>query len=159
MRKTFLQANYKRSIQKTAPKNTLHSRNETILQIGKMATMQRLQPQENGQFGSKNKAHYRRSRQKTAPKNTLYSRNETILKIGKMATMQGLQLLENGQLWSKNEIAYNMRKTFLQAHYRCSMQKNGSKNTHYIRAMRVFSKLEKWQQCNGYSLCKMVSLG
>ena len=42
MRKTFPQAHYRRSMQKTAPKTALYSRNERILKIGKMATMQRL---------------------------------------------------------------------------------------------------------------------
>ena len=53
MRKTFLQAHYRHSMQKTAPKNTKYAKNETILTIGKMATMQR--PLQIGHFGSKNK--------------------------------------------------------------------------------------------------------
>ena len=58
--------------------------------------MQRLEPLQNGQFGSniKNAKHIRKtillkryscSVQKTAPRNTKYSRNETILKIGHLA--------------------------------------------------------------------------
>ena len=42
MQKTFLQAHYRRSRQKTAPENTLYWRNETTLKIGKIAKMQRL---------------------------------------------------------------------------------------------------------------------
>ena len=58
--------------------------------------MQRLEPLQNGQFGSKLKKannmrktilqeRYSCSVQKTAPKNTKYSRNTTILKIGHLA--------------------------------------------------------------------------
>ena len=37
MRKTILQEHYSCSVQKTAPKNTKYSRNETILKIGYLA--------------------------------------------------------------------------------------------------------------------------
>ena len=42
MRKTALQAHYSCSMQKTDGTNSQYSKNETILKIGKMATMQRL---------------------------------------------------------------------------------------------------------------------
>ena len=42
MRKTILQARYSCSVQKTAPKNTKYSRNETILKIGKSCKGYRL---------------------------------------------------------------------------------------------------------------------
>ena len=59
-----------------------------------MATMQRLQPLQSRQFGSKIKiaktmrkaaveALYSFIMQKTVPKNSYYSKNETISKIGK----------------------------------------------------------------------------
>ena len=51
-----------------------------------------------------------------------------------------------------------MRKTFLQAHYRCFRQKKLEKTLN-IREIRRFLKLEKWPQCKGYSPWKMVSLG
>ena len=98
-RKTALQAHYSFSAQKTDGRNIQYSKNETILKIGKMATMQR--PLQNGQFSSKNiiarkirkttlKANYSSSMQKTDGRNSQYSKNETILKIEKMATMQRL---------------------------------------------------------------------
>mgnify|MGYP006896146341 CR=1 FL=1 len=56
-----------------------------------------------------------------------------------------------------------MPKTSLRAHYRRSMQKNGSKN-HLI--FQKSDDFESWKNghyakalCKGYSLCKMVSLG
>ena len=77
-------------MQKTAPKTTQYSRNETILKIG---DHEKAIPMQNPHFGSKIKIPklmsksvlqviYSCSVQKTAPKNTQYSRNETILKIG-----------------------------------------------------------------------------
>ena len=91
MSKSILQIIQSCSVQKTAPKNTKYSRNESILKIG--IIMQRLQPMQNPHFGSKIKIPKNMSKsilqiiqscsvQKTAPKNTKYSRNESILKIG-----------------------------------------------------------------------------
>ena len=87
MSKSILQIIYSCSVQKTAPKNTKYSRNETILKIGHCKGKM-----QNPHFGSKIKIPknmsksilqiiYSCSVQKTAPKNTKYSRNETILKI------------------------------------------------------------------------------
>ena len=79
-------------MQKTAPKNTKYSRNESILKIGhhackgyspcKILTLaQKLKFQKTCQ-----NPFYKSFRvvlcKKTAPKNTKYSRNESILKIG-----------------------------------------------------------------------------
>ena len=49
MRKTAVEAHYSCSMQKTDGRNSQYSKNERILKIGKMATMQ------NGQFPLKNK--------------------------------------------------------------------------------------------------------
>ena len=83
------------SVQKTAPKNTKYSRNESILKIGhhackgyspcKILTLaQKLKFQKN-MSKSIVEIIWRRSVQKTAPKNNKYSRNESILKIGHRA--------------------------------------------------------------------------
>ena len=54
MRKTTLQDHYSRSAQKTAPKKTKYSRNETILKIGHLAkAIAHAKPLQNGQYGSK----------------------------------------------------------------------------------------------------------
>ena len=37
--------------------------------------------------------------------------------------------MENGQFGSKNKMAKNMRKTKVESHNNCSMQKTGLKNT------------------------------
>ena len=41
--------------------------------------------------------------------------------------------MQNTQFGSKNKIALNLRKTFLQTHYSCSMQKTAPKNSLYSR--------------------------
>ena len=90
MSKSILQIIYSCFVQKTAPKNTKYSRNESILKIGHHAKAIAMQ---NPDFGSKIKIPKDMSKsilqiiyscfvQKTAPKNTKYSRNESILKIG-----------------------------------------------------------------------------
>ena len=90
MSKSILQIIYSCLVQKTAPKNTKHSRNERILKIGhhackgpcKILTLaQKLKFQKTCQ-----NPFYKSFTvilcKKTAPKNTNYSRNESILKIG-----------------------------------------------------------------------------
>ena len=92
MSKSILQIIYSCSVQKTAPKNTKYSRNESILKIGhhackgyspcKILTLaQKLKFQKTCQ-----NPFYKSFTvvlcKKTAPKNTKYSRNESILKIG-----------------------------------------------------------------------------
>ena len=92
MSKSILQIIYSCSVQKTAPKNTKYSRNESILKIGhhackgyspcKILTLaQKLKFQKTCQT-----PFYKSFTvvlcKKTAPKNTKYSRNESILKIG-----------------------------------------------------------------------------
>ena len=49
------------------------------------------------------------------------------MKVVKMATMQRPQPLQNGQFGANIIIAKNMRKTALQAHYSCSVQKTNEK--------------------------------
>ena len=46
-----------------------------------------------------------------------------------MATMQRLQPLQSGQFGSKIKIAKSMRKTAVEAHYSCIMQKTAPKNS------------------------------
>ena len=46
-----------------------------------------------------------------------------------MATMQTLEPLQSGQLGSKIKIAKSMRKTPVEAHYSCLMQKTAPKKT------------------------------
>ena len=49
-----------------------------------------------------------------------------------MATMQRLPM-QNGQFGLKVKYAKNMRKTFLQTHSSCSMQKTAPKNSYYSK--------------------------
>ena len=91
MSKSILQIIYSCSVQKTAPKNTKYSRNESIFKIGhhackgyspyKILTLaQKLKFKKTCQ-----NPFYKSFRvvlcKKTAPKNTKYSRNESIFKI------------------------------------------------------------------------------
>ena len=78
-----------------------------------MATMQRLQPLQSGQFGSKIKiaksmrktaveAHYSCIMQKTSPKKRLSFRNETILKIDKNGDNAKAIAFTKWSVWVKN---------------------------------------------------------
>ena len=51
-----------------------------------------------------------------------------------------------------------MRKTSVQTHYSCSMQKTAPKTAN-IRKMKAFWNGQKWPQWKGYSPCKILSLG
>ena len=95
MSKSILQIIYSCSVQKTAPKNTKYSRNESILKIGRHACKgyspckiltlaQKLKFQKTCQ-NPFYKSFTVVLGKKTAPKNTKYSRNESILKIGRHA--------------------------------------------------------------------------
>ena len=108
--------------------------------------MQRLQPLQNGQFGSKTKnatkmrktivqEHQSCSAQKTAPKNHI-PKKRPLLKsaiLQRLQPMQRLQPLQNGQFGSKIKNAKNMGKTILQEHWSCSVKKTAKKNTKYSR--------------------------
>ena len=64
--------------------------------------------------------------------------------------------MQNGQFRSKIKIATNMRKTILQAHYSCCVQKNRWEKH------QIFGKLDDFENrssCKGYRVWKMVSLG
>ena len=80
-------------------------------------------------------------------------------KLAKMATMQGLYPLLNGQFGSKIKIAESMRKTAVDAHYSCIMQKTAPKKQLTFEKWDHFEIWQKWPQCKGYSLCKVVILG
>ena len=79
-------------------------------------------------------------------------------KLAKMATMQWLWLLQSGQFGSKIKIAKSMRKTAVEGHYSCIMQKTAPKNKessknetilrigkngHYAKAI-AFAKWSVW---------------
>ena len=91
MSKSILQIIYSCSVQKTAPKNTKYSRNESILKIGrhackgyspcKILTLAQELKFKKNMSKSILQIIYSCPLQKTAPKNTKYSRNESILKI------------------------------------------------------------------------------
>ena len=107
MSESILQIFYSCFVQKTAPKNTKYSRNESILKIGHHA---KAIAHANPHFGSKIKITKNMSKsilqiiyscfvQKTAPKNTKYSRNESILKIAHHAKAIAHA---KSSLWVKN---------------------------------------------------------
>ena len=53
----------------------------------------------------------------------------------------------------------SMRKTAVEAHYSCIMQKTAPKKQLIFEKWDHFENCQKWPQSKGYSLCKMVSLG
>ena len=92
MSKSILQIIYKCSLQKTAPKNTKYSRNESIFKIGyhsckgyspcKILTLAQKLKFQKDLSKSILQIIYSCSLQKTTPENTKYSRNWSIFKIG-----------------------------------------------------------------------------
>ena len=107
MSKSILHIIYSSFVQKTAPKNTNYSRNESILKIGHH---KKAIPMQNPHFGSKIKIPKNMSKsilhiicscsvQETALKHTNYSRNESILKIGHHA--KAIAHVKSS-LWVKN---------------------------------------------------------
>ena len=141
VRKTILQQHQSCSVQKTAQKTTKYSRNETILEIShveRLQPMHRLQPLQNGQFGSKTKnaknaqktillEHYSCSLQKTAQKTSNIRGMRRFSKsaiLQRLQPMQRLQPLQNGYFGSKIKNAKTVqKKTVLQEQYSCSVQK------------------------------------
>ena len=59
-----------------------------------------------------------------------------------MATMQRLEHLQSGQFGSKIKIAKSMRKTAVEAHYSCIMQKTAPKKRLYLRNETIL-KIDK----------------
>ena len=55
-----------------------------------------------------------------------------------MTSFSKVAKLENGQFGAKIEIHKNMRKTTLQPHYSCSMQKSDQKTSQSLRNDKVF---------------------
>ena len=51
-----------------------------------------------------------------------------------------------------------MRKTFLQTHSSCSMQKTAPKKQLIFEKWEHFENGQRWPQCKGYSPCKILSL-
>ena len=96
-------------MQKTAPKETFYSKNESILKMAKIGH----DAKQNDQFGSKIKnakkvqktillAHWSCCVQKTAPKKTLYWKNESILKMAKIGHDAKAIPFAKWSVWVKN---------------------------------------------------------
>ena len=139
MSKSILQLIYSCSVQKTAPKNTKNSRNESILKIGhhskaiafaKLSLLVKINIPKNM---SKSILQMTQSCsvQKTAGINIKYSRHESILKIGHHA--KAIQPLQNDHFRSKIEIPKIMSKSILKLIQSCSVQKTAPKNIKYSR--------------------------
>ena len=85
-------------------------------------------------------------------------RNETIFKIGKNGHYAKAIAFAKRSVWVKNENCENNGKTAVEAHYSCIMQKTAPKKKLIFEKWDHFKNWQKWPQCKGYSLCKMVSL-
>ena len=129
MSQSILELSQSSSVQKTAQKNTLYTRNETILTIAHHET---LSPMQNRIFGAKIKIPKNKSKstleviqsssvQKTARKNTQYSRNEIILKIGHHAKHIAFA---KSSVWVKNKNS----KKHIKNHSRSDLEQFCAKN-------------------------------
>ena len=75
-------------------------------------------------------AHYSCFMQKKRLQKTASIRKmRSFIKLAKMATVQRLYPLQSGQFGSKIKIAKRMRKTAVEPHYSCIMQKTAPKNS------------------------------
>ena len=136
--------------------------------------MQRLEPLQNGQFGSKIKnaknmrkpilqEHYSCSVQKIVRKNTKYSRNETILKIGHLAKALAYVKAIGLAIWSvsaKNKKCQKHAKTNSTRTLEFFCGKNPSKKHQIFEKRDNFENrpsCKGYSSCQGYTLCKMVS--
>ena len=125
-------------MQKTAPKNTKYSRNETILKIGHHAKaiafaksslwVKNYNSKKHVKIHSTN--HLELFCAKNRSKNTKYSRNETILKIGHHAKAIAFA---KSSLWVKNYNSKKHVKIHSTNHLELFCAKNRSKNTKYSR--------------------------
>ena len=142
MSKSILQIIQSCSVQKTRPKETRYSRNETILEIGHHAKaiahakclqwVKTLNSKKYVKIHSTN--HLQLLCAKKHLKETRYSRNETILEIGHHAkAIAHAKCLQ----WVKIKIPKNMSKSILQIIKSCSVQKTTQKRLD-IREMRPF---------------------
>ena len=128
-------------MQKTVPKNTKYSRNETIFKIAHLAKA--IASSKSVIFGQKLKMqknmrktilqqHFSWSVQNTAKKNIKYSRNETILKMSHLAKAiahaEAIAFAKLVTFRQKLKMQKNMRKTILQQHFSWSVQKTAPKN-------------------------------
>ena len=165
MSKSILQIIYSCSVQKTAPKNTKYSRNESILKIGhhackgyspcKILTLaQKLKFQKN-MSKSILQIIYSCSVQKSAPKNTKYSRNESILKIGHHAC-KGYSPCKILTLAQKLKFQKTCQNPFYKSFTVVLCKKTAPKNTKYSRNESIL-KLGH-HACKGYSPCKILTL-
>ena len=149
-------------MQKTAPKNTKYSRNESILKIGhhackgyspwKILTLaQNLKFQKTCQNLFYN--HLQLFCAKTRSKKTKYSRKESILKIG-LHGCKGYSPFKILTLAQKLKFK-SMSRSILQIIYSFSVQKHAPKNTKYSRNESIL-KIGH-HACKAYSPCKILT--
>ena len=160
--KSILQIIYSCSVQKTAPKNTKYSRNETIFKIGHHAKAIAHAKSSLWVKNYNSKTHVKIHSinhiqlfcaKKNASKNTKYSRNETIFKIGHHAKALAHA---KSSLWVKN---YDS-KTHVKIHSINQLQLFCAKNC--CKKHQIFGKWDHFQNrpsCKGYSPCKILTLG
>ena len=79
-------------------------------------------------------------------------------KLEKWAHCKGYSLSKMVSLRQKIKLPKTCEKRFYKKITDALSEKRLQK-TLYIQEIRPFWKLEKWPQCKGHSLCKMVSLG
>ena len=165
MSKSILQIISSCFVQKTASKNSKHSRNESILKIGHHAC-KGYSPCKILTFAQKLKFQktcqnplYKSFRvvlcKKTAPKNTKYSRNESILKIGHHAC-KGYSPCKILTLAQKLKFQKTCQNPFYKSFRVVLCKKPLQKNTKYSRNESILKM--GYHACKGYSPRKILPL-
>ena len=165
MSKPILQNIYSCSVQKTAPKNTKYSRNESILKIGhhaykgyspcKILTLaQKLKFQKTCQNPFYKSFTVVLCKQ-FAPKNTKYSRNESILKIGHHAC-KGYSPCKILTLAQRLKFQKTCQNPFYKSFTVVLCKETAPKNTKYSRNESIL-KIGH-HASKGYSPCKILTL-
>ena len=148
-------------MQKTAGKNTIYSRNETILKIGHLAKAIDFAKwsvwlkNSNGQKRAKNDSASTLElfcAKNRCKKHQIFE-NETILKIGHLAKAIDFA---KWSVWLKNSNGQKRAKNDSASTLELFCAKNR------LKKHQIFEKWDHFENrpsCKGYRLCKMVSLG
>ena len=97
--------------------------------------------------------------QKTAPKKRNYPKNESTLKMAKNG--HNVKAIANAKysVWVKKWNSLKHAKNVSTNRLKLLNAENGSKEQLIFENWEPLENGQKWQQCKGYSPCKILSLG
>ena len=167
MRKTFLQTHYSCSMQKTARKTSLYSKNESILKMAKNGHNARAIAHAKYSVWVKKLNCLKHT--KNVSTNTLqlfYAKNGS----KKQLIFEKWEHFENGHnararahakysVWVRKQNCLKHAKNVSTNTLKLFYAKNGSKKQLIFEKWEHFENCQKWSQCKGYSPCKILSLG